>query len=64
MKRREILEKIYKNEITVEEAEDLLSKNNIEVVDEFLRFDIFREQRTSIPEIVYAETKSPEKVFS
>jgi len=62
MKRREILEKIYKNEITVEEAEILLSKNNIEVVDEFLRFDIFREQRTGIPEIVYAETKSPKNV--
>ena len=63
MRRIEILKNLSEGKITIEEAEELLSSNHIEVVEEFAKFDTFRETRTGIPEIVYSETKDPEMVF-
>lgn len=63
MNKREILEKLLKGEISIEEAEDSLSKNQIEIVDDFARYDLFREERTGIPEIIYSEAKSPKAVI-
>ncbi len=63
MNKRVILEKLANNEITVEEAEKLLSNNKIEALDDFVKFDLYRENRTGIPEIVYSETKTPEQVL-
>ncbi len=62
MSNRKILESLSSGEITVQEAEKLLSNNKIEVIDEFAKFDLLREKRTKIPEIVYTENKEPEQL--
>jgi NCAIR mutase (PurE)-related protein len=62
--KREILNKLVSGEISIEEAEERLSVNQIELVEDFARYDLLREERTGIPEIIYSETKSPEAVYS
>ncbi len=62
MNRKEILEQLASGKISVEEAENYLNSNQIEVIEEFAKYDIFREARTGIPEVIYSETKSPETV--
>ncbi|MHA2256257.1 MAG: hypothetical protein ACXAAM_09300 [Candidatus Heimdallarchaeaceae archaeon] len=64
MSKREILNKLVSGEISIEEAEERLSVNQIELVEDFARYDLLREERTGIPEIIYSETKSPEAVYS
>jgi len=61
--KREILEKLISGEITIEEAEEKLSTNQIEMVENIVRYDLSREERTGIPEVIYAETKSSEVVY-
>jgi NCAIR mutase (PurE)-related protein len=61
--KREILEQLFSNEITIEEAEERLAGNQIEIVEDFARYDLFREVRTGIPEVVYSETKSSKAVY-
>ncbi len=61
--RKEILEKLVNNEISIEEADRILSSVQIEEVGNIANYDLFRERRTGIPEIIYSETKSPEMVL-
>ena len=61
--RKEILKKLVDKEITLEEADQALSSVQIEEVGSIANYDIFRERRTGIPEIIYSETKSPEMVL-
>lgn len=61
--RKEILEKLTKNEITIEEADRALSSIQIEEVSSLANYDIFRERRTGIPEIILAETKNSKMVL-
>ena len=61
--RKEILEKLVKNDISVEEADKALSSIHIAEVEKMANYDIFRERRTLIPEVVYAESKSAETVL-
>ena len=63
MNKREILEKLISNEISIEEAEERLSGIQIELVEDFARYDLLREARTGIPEVVYSETKTPKAVY-
>lgn len=63
MNRKEILEQLVSGKISIEEAEKYLNSNQIEIVEEFAKYDIFREARTGIPEVIYSETKSPEMVI-
>ena len=63
MSRRDTLEKLASGKISIEEAEERLSANQIEIVNDFARYDLSREKRTGIPEVIYAETKSSEAVF-
>ncbi len=60
--RKEILSKLVNNEISIEEADRTLSSTQIEEVSDIANYDIFRERRTGIPEIIYAENKSSEMV--
>jgi len=57
---REILNRLLKNECSIEEAEKLLKANAIEEVGDFAKLDIFRKLRTGIVEVIYAENKKPE----
>lgn len=54
---REVLEKIAKNELSVEEAERLLRFHAIEEIGNCAKIDLNREVRSGIPEIVLAEGK-------
>ena len=63
MNKREILEKLVEGKITLEDAESLLSNTKIEEINEIIKYDLLREKRTGIPEIVYSENKEPETVI-
>lgn len=61
MKRlRDILKKVAKGEISVEEAERLLRILAIGEVGNMAKIDIGREHRRGIPEVILAEGKTPE----
>ncbi len=55
---REILEKIAKNELPVDEAERLLHFLALEEIDECAKIDVNREFRSKVPEIILAEGKT------
>jgi hypothetical protein len=55
---RDILEKLRKGDISVDEAETALKINAIENVGNIARLDIGRTVRRGVPEIIFAEGKS------
>ncbi len=61
---RDILEKLSKGEISVDEAEKALKINVIENVADVARLDIGRSIRRGIPEIIFAEGKSSEDLLA
>lgn len=63
MNRKNILEKVQSGELSIQEADILLSDNQIEKVEDYARYDILREKRTGIPEVVFSESKSPKAVL-
>ncbi len=58
----EILKKVAHGELSVEEACKQLKVENIKRIKDFARLDVSREQRTGIPEIIFAEGKSSDEV--
>jgi len=56
---RNILEKVAKGQISIDEAERLLRILAIEEVGNLARIDIGREYRKGVPEIILADGKSP-----
>lgn len=60
---REILEKLSRGEISVDEAEKSLKINAIETVTRVARLDIGRAIRRGVPEIIFAEGKSSEDLL-
>ena len=61
---KQILEMVRNNQLSIEEAMKLLSNNHTIEIESIANYDVFREHRTLIPEIVYCETKTPEQVKS
>jgi NCAIR mutase (PurE)-related protein len=59
---REILEKLARGEISVDEAEKLLKLFEIAEVEGLARIDLGRGIRRGVPEIIVAEGKSPDEV--
>jgi len=59
---RDVLEKLARGEISVDDAEKQLKIMNIEVIEDFCKFDLGRQLRKGIPEIILAEGKTPENV--
>jgi hypothetical protein len=59
---REVLEKLVKGQISVDEAEKLLRIFAIEEIGNLARIDVGREFRKGIPEVILAEGKKPENV--
>ena len=57
---REILERLVKGEISIEEAEKLLKIVTIEEIEAIAKLDVKRHVRTGVPEIILAEGKDPE----
>lgn len=61
---REILEKLAKGKISIEEAEKALRINAIEQVANIARLDVSRDIRRGVPEIILAEGKTIEDLVS
>jgi len=59
---REVLEKVAKGEITLEEAERLLKGLNIDEIAGLAKIDVNRDMRKGFPEIILAEGKEPADV--
>lgn len=59
---RDILEKLSKNEINIDTAERMLKLDYVERIGNHTVFDMSREARSGIPEVIYAEGKTPQKV--
>jgi len=59
---REVLEKLIRGEISLDEAEKALKMLAVEEVGDLARLDVGREIRHGIPEVVVAEGKTPEDV--
>ncbi len=57
---RSILEKFSAGKISIEEAENLLRSSCILEIDDFVKFDLRRELRKGVPEVIFASGKSPE----
>jgi hypothetical protein len=58
----EVLERLKRGEIGVDEAERLLRVDYVERIGNHTVFDLARETRSGVPEVVYAEGKDPAKV--
>lgn len=59
---REVLEKIMKGQISIDEAEKLLRIWAIEEIGSLARIDVSRGFRKGMPEVILAEGKRPEDV--
>ena len=58
----DVLEKLKHGDIGVDAAERLLKLDYVEKIGNHTVFDLSRESRSGIPEVIYAEGKSPGKV--
>ena len=54
---KDILERLVRGEIAIEEAENLLKSDAILEFDDVAKFDIKRNNRTGFPEAIFAESK-------
>lgn len=59
----EILNKLIDKKISIQEAERLLRAYQIEEVGDFAKLDLFRKTRTGMPEVIYAQNKTPSVVI-
>ncbi|MFX1258360.1 MAG: nickel pincer cofactor biosynthesis protein LarB [Promethearchaeota archaeon] len=57
-----ILKQIIEKKLSIEDAEKLLKANLIKQVGDLAKLDIFRKIRTGVPEVIYAQNKSPQLV--
>lgn len=56
----EILNDVQSGKISLSEAETLLKTQYIEHIDGMVQLDVFRHRRTGVPEVIFAESKTPE----
>ena len=62
MSARDVLRKLSGGEIDIDTAERLLKLDYVEMIGNHTVFDLTRESRSGIPEVIYAEGKDPVKV--
>jgi len=60
---KNILKDLIDEKISIEEAEKLLKADHIENVGELAKLDVFRKTRTGVPEVIYAQSKTPQMVL-
>jgi NCAIR mutase (PurE)-related protein len=60
---REILNALQKGELTLEQAEKLLQAASLAPIGDIVMLDVKREERSGVPEVVYAETKGVENLI-
>ena len=49
--------------MTIIEAEELIKLDYLEKIDGMAQLDIFRQARTGIPEVIFAQTKTPDQIL-
>ncbi len=59
---RDILEKLVRNEISIEEAELVLRSSAVDEIADLAKIDVNRDIRKGFPEVVLAEGKNPSDV--
>jgi NCAIR mutase (PurE)-related protein len=57
---KKTLEGVARKEISIEEAYDKIKGSMLIDIDGIVKFDHYRESRTGIPEVIYAENKTAE----
>lgn len=57
---KEILLKVSTKNMNIEDAYTQIKKLSLVDIDDIVQFDMFRDSRTGVPEVVYAEFKTPE----
>ncbi len=60
---KEILQKLIDGQITIEEAERNLKTMQIKEIEDFAKLDMCRDQRTGIPEVIFAESKESDDII-
>lgn len=60
---KDILERLVRGELDIDEAERLINSNSILEFDEIAKMDISRTQRTGFPEAIFAESKDYEDLL-
>ena len=60
---KEILEELISGKITLEECENILKSNSIQELDDAVKLDLSRKNRTGFPEAIYAEGKTDEDLI-
>jgi hypothetical protein len=58
----DVLESLKIGKITVTEAKKLLSLYSIEKIEDFAQIDMGRKHRKGIPEVIFAERKTPDEI--
>lgn len=53
----EILKKLYHQEISIQDAKTQIKLDYLDRIDNFAQLDVYRQFRTGIPEVIFAETK-------
>jgi NCAIR mutase (PurE)-related protein len=53
---RKVLEDVKSGKISIEDAEKILSQK-IMNIEEYVKYDVFRRERTGVPEVVLGDTK-------
>ena len=61
---KKILNKLKNNEISVEEAEQLIKTQNILELEDYAKLDNYRSLRTGFPEAIYAEGKTNDDLIN
>ena len=60
---KDILEKLVNEELSVDEAENILKSENILEFDDIVKLDIKRSQRTGFPEAIFSPSKDYEDLL-
>lgn len=60
---RNILKRLLDSEISIEKAERFLRANLIEQVGDLAKLDLFRNIRTGVPEVIFAQNKDPQMLL-
>jgi NCAIR mutase (PurE)-related protein len=61
---RDILKKLIDGEISIDDAESQLKITQIQELGDNIKFDVSRENRTGIPEAVYAQGKTDDDLLN
>ena len=61
--KRKILEDLVNGVITIDEALEKLNTNRVEAIEDISRYDLLREKRTMIPEVIFCENKDSQQIL-